>query len=228
MAVTKFGSIITDARGSIGGNTIKWSQYGHVIGVKGQSAKQQTPKQTVVRATFTLLSKWWWDQLDATQRTDWRALAAANPFPNRWGDTYPLTGQAFFIRVNQRLLQVGNTILQDAPADQTVTVLTSATLTVAAPSTASLAYAPTTVPTDHALVTRATRQLSPGRTNVDGSYLFLQAAGAGSTSPLNVGSSLGSLAGTFAAGRAAWLQAAFLKLTTGALSPWVTTQAIIT
>jgi hypothetical protein len=227
MALLKFGSIITDSRGSLGGTTIKWGPYGHTAGNKGQSAKKSTRKQSTIRATFALLSKRWWSTLDASQRDGWRALAAATPLPNRWGDTFPLTGLAFYLRVNQRLLQVGTGILDDAPANQTVTALTAATLSVTAPSTASLTFTPSPVPADHALVLRTTGLLSPGIVNPAGRYLYCSTYAASATSPQSVYSPLSLLTGTLHTGRQIFATAHLLSLDTGAESTPIAIATIV-
>lgn len=227
MALIKFGAIITDSRGSIGGHKFQWTRAGHTLGARAATAKRRTEKQTQVRATFALLTKRWWSTLDATQRGDWRDLAAANPLPNRWGDTYPLTGLAFYVRVNQRLIQATGTATDDAPEDQTVTALTSMTCTAAAPSTASLSFLPATVPSECALVVFASEQLSPGISTAQRRCQWLMAIPAGETSPQAIGSELTTLTGPLGSGRAVWLQGAFLNVTNGARSPLITTQAIV-
>jgi hypothetical protein len=227
MALAKFGSIITDSRGSIGGTTLKWSIAGNLLTRKATPPQRTTPLQSVTRANFEMLSRYWWDQLDATQRTDWRALAAANPLPNRWGDTFPLTGLAFFIRTNQRLLKAGEGMMTDAPADQTVTSLTAATLSITAPSTASLSFTPTPVPADHLLILRLTAQQSPGKTIPQRGYLYASAYATSSASPLNVYSALSLITGDLHTGRQVFGKASFLSKDTGAESSPIAFAAIV-
>lgn len=228
MALVKFGSIITDTRGTIGGHTIKGSAYGVVLQTKPQPPKLRTPKQSRARATFMTYSKKWWSELTPTQRDEWRALAAANPRPNVWGDEFPLTGLALFIGINMLLYNAGLSPTDTAPSDQTVTAPSSATLTISAPATASISFAPSTAPTDHIAYLRATRAQSPGVENPSGRYQFVTASGSGLTSPWNIASALQSLVGTFVAGRKYFISFHFLNTDNGALSAGVVSQAICT
>jgi hypothetical protein len=227
MALIKFGSIITDSRGSIGGSTLKWSTAGSLMTRKGSPRRDATPRQSLTRSRLEMLSRSWWDVLTVSQRDDWRALAAANPLPNRWGDLFPLTGLAFFIRTNQRLLAAQAGVMFDAPADQTVTNLLTASLSVTAPSTASLTFTPSPVPANHVLVLKATEQLSPGRTTAAGRYRYLSAYPTSSASPLDVSSELSSLTGTLHTGLQIFALASFLSVDTGAESTPIAVATIV-
>lgn len=227
MALIKFGSVITDSRGSIGGHTIQWSRAGHKLGARGMTRKSATGKQSVVRASFAGLTKRWWSVLDSTQRTDWRDLAAANPLPNRWGDEYPLTGLAFYVRVNQRLLQATGAATDDAPADQTVTNLTSLSMSCTAPDVATVSFAPGTVPANHCVVLFTTPQLSPGINAVVGKLNWLMMLPESTSSPQDISTELISQIGALESGRAVWLQGALLNTDNGARSPLLTSQTIV-
>lgn len=228
MAKVKFGSVITDSRGTIGGHTFQWTRYGNQIITKPQTAKLQTQRQTIVRNNFGFLTKHWWSALTPTQRTDWRALAAANPRPNTWGDDFPLTGLALFISLNRRLMQAGFATIDDAPADQTVTPPATATLTVTAPSTISLAFTTSPVATDHVAYLHMSGPLSPGIANFDRSTSFLLASGASQTSPWSVSSAFLSRHGDAIAGRQYAAELRFLNTVNGALSGQITTATIAT
>lgn len=228
MAKIKFGSVITDSRGTIGGHTFQWTRYGNQIITKPQTAKFQTQRQTTVRNNFGYLTKRWWSALTPTQRTDWRSLAAANPRPNTWGDDFPLTGLALFISLNRRLMQAGFTTIDDAPTDQTVTPPATATLTVTAPATISLTFSSSPVPTDHVAYLHVSGPLSPGIANYGRFTSFLSASGAGQTSPWNVSSAFSSRHGDAIAGRQYAAELRFLNTVNAALSGQLTTATIAT
>lgn len=227
MALIKFGSVITDTRGTLGGHTFKWSAAGSLVVDKPHPPHRRSHTQSVIRARFTSLSKAWWLTLTSSQRDDWRALAAANPLPNRWGDDFPLTGLAFFIRVNQRLLASNIGAIFDAPSDQTVSAVTDATFTATAPSTASLAFTPGTVPANHVLIFRATPEQSPGRSTPQGGLLRIATAAASTTSPLDVSTDLLAALGSINPGRQIFTSTSFLNVDTGAESPPIASAAIV-
>lgn len=228
MAKIKYGSIITDTRGTIGGHTLTWTRYGPQIITKPQTAKLKTQKQSQVRENFLGLSKRWWAVLSPSQRDDWRALAAANPRPNTWGDLFPLTGLALYIAINQLLHQAGEPTTDDAPTDQAVTPVATATITATAPNTFSLAFTPSPVPADHVLYVATTGPISPGITNTSKAKKFLAVSAFAATTPLDLSSELLSLFGDVITGRQYAVAAKFLNTTNGALSAGLETSAIAT
>lgn len=227
MARIKFGSIITDSRGSIGGHTIKWTRAGLVIQQKATPSRRLTARASTVRNHFANFTRRWWNELDVSQRTDWRALAAANPRPDTWGTEFPLTGLALYVGVNQLLTQAGQSSTDTAPSDQVVTSPLTATPTLTAPNTASLAFTATPVPADHVAVLFATRPLSPGIENPVGNFAFLTASGSGQTSPWAIGSTYVARFGTLPAGRQVFFSLHFLNTDNGAQSPGVISSALI-
>lgn len=227
MARLKFGSIITDTRGSIGGQTIKWTRAGMVIQQKATPTRRLTARASVVRNSFANYTRRWWNELDSTQRDDWRALAAANPRPDIWGEEFPLTGLALYVGVNQLLKQAGLSPTDTAPSDQTVTAPLTSSATVTAPSSASLTFTATPVPTDHRAILYATPPLSPGVENPAGKFQFIAASGAGQTSPWDIGSVLLARLGSFPTDRKVFFSLHFLNSDNGALSSGVSSAAII-
>jgi hypothetical protein len=228
MAIAKFGAIITDSRGSVGGTTVKWSRYGHVLLAKPIPTFHRSETQAVQRSLFTNFSKQWWSVLTSSQRDDWRALAAANPRPNRWGTDFPLTGLALFIAINSALVKAGNSSTLDAPADQTVTTLSTLSFSLSSPSTASVSFTPSPAPTDHQLVIEASTKTSPGLENYSKTFRFIFATAAAATSPVNVATPLLALLHSISTDRQYAVQAHFLNNSNGALSPPLVATAIAT
>jgi hypothetical protein len=160
-----------------------------------------TERNSAQRNSLAGLGQAWFNTLDQTQRDAWTALAVANPLPNQWGDEFPISGVAFFIRTNLTLLAIGVAQIDDAPADQAVTALASLTLSVTAPATASITFTPTPTTAGHRLLLAATSEASPGQTATALHYWFLQHGGAAEASPLNVATPYLARVGAFAAGK---------------------------
>ncbi len=100
----KFGPIITDARGSIAGNTISRNHYGPYMRARTTPINPQTARQTLIRNTVALLSAAWADTLTLAQRTAWSLYGSNVAMTDKLGATMFLTGYNHFIRSN--LLQV--------------------------------------------------------------------------------------------------------------------------
>lgn len=228
MALIKFGAVITDSRGSIGGHTFKGTGYGPIWTLRALPAKGTNRKQSAIRANFSALTKRWWGILDSTQRDAWRALGAANPTTNRWGDEYALTGLAYFVKLNQRLFTAGLTQIDDAPSDQTVASLLTATLAVTAPSSATLTFTTSPVVADHVLYLFGTREQSPGAENFDGKFFFLLTSATSATSPLSLSSAWLSNIGRLTSGRQYAVRAHLLNTENAALSPFIESTIIAT
>lgn len=228
MAKIKFGSVITDSRGTVGGNTFSWSRYGNQLTRKPQTAKLRTERQTAVRANFQLLTKSWWQLLTSTQRDEWRALAAANPRPNTWGDDFPLTGLALFISINRRLNQAALGSTNDAPADQFVTPPSSVAITIAAPATFSVDFTPATLPSLHIAYLKITGPISPGIANFQSKLVFLAASSTMQSSPWDISSEFASRFGDAITDRRYGASLAFLNTDNAALSTTLTTSEIAT
>lgn len=216
MALVKFGAIIVDSRGSVGGMTIKGTRAGPVMQRKATPTRTLSQMTSINRSRLAELSKDWFNNLDVGQRDDWRALAAANPIPNTWGDEFPLSGIAMFIRVNLTLYSVGEIKIFDAPANQAVTALASVNLSVTAPNTAAIAFTAKPTPANHLLLVNATLKLSAGINNFTGRFFFLDHGAAAEPSPFNIAAAWAEHVGDFVAGAEYAVQATLINITNGA------------
>jgi hypothetical protein len=228
MAKIKFGAVITDSRGHIGGITYAWTRFGNVARRLVTPTRRQTPASQESRSRFMTLSKRWWSTLSPTERDDWRALAAANPRPNLWGDEYPLTGHQLFIGINSLLDQAGYPIVDTAPADQVVTGLSSLTITAAAPDELELTFTPSPLPADHLLYIFGRANYSPGIGFVPSSLKFVEATAEEEVSPLEIGTEFSDELGPIVTGRQQMILGQLLNVTNGAVSVAIPAAAIAT
>ena len=106
MAKVKFGSLATDARGSMGGMTFTKNRYGAVARTKVSPVQPRTALQTQRRNLFTVLSKAW-RALSPIQRAAWNTWAASNPISDVFGDSKILSGNAAFQRVANVMILCG-------------------------------------------------------------------------------------------------------------------------
>ncbi len=226
MAKIKFGSVITDSRGHIAGTTFKWTRNGNVSQRLVRPTLHLSPAAQRTKASFESYTRRWWSTLTPTQRTDWRALAAANPRPNTWGDEFPLTGHALFIAVNTVLVKANFAGIDDAPADQTVTAMTTATITATAPDELILTWTPSPLPANHGLYIFGRANFSPGILNSSRRSAFLLATDDSETSTLDVGPQFAAAFGPIITTRQQLLEVALLNSTNGALSTPITALAI--
>lgn len=228
MAKIRWGAIITDSRGRVGGTTLKLGPYGSVMQSATHPPRKLTPHATTAKAIFATYSKRWWSELTSTQRDDWRTLAAANPITNPWGDEFPLTGHAYYVKLNSRLTAAGLATTDDAPADQSVLSLSTVSMTATAPDSLEITFTPTPIPTAYLGYLFATPPRSPGATNFSGRLVFLGTIPASTASPVEVGALYTARLGQIYTGRNYAVSLALLNQANAALSPPILASATAT
>lgn len=111
----KFGSIVTDGSGKLGGHIYSKNRGGNYIRTNQIPSNPRTPHQMLNRAYLTFLSQQW-SSLTANQIAAWNEATHEFPRTNRFGDKKFLSGKNLFTSLNKNLLGVGLNILQYPPA----------------------------------------------------------------------------------------------------------------
>lgn len=124
MARIKFGMMMTDARGKLGGHVFTKARSGATVRTKVSPTNPQSVAQGVVRSRFASLSQSW-SSLDEAQRLSWNALALATGKTNIFGDKYFPSGKNLFVAVNSNVLLAGGTIIVNAPSNITMPAITA-------------------------------------------------------------------------------------------------------
>lgn len=118
MVLFRPGIAVSEARGSIGGQTFSRNRGGMYIRARATPTNTVTPARTVVRAQFANVSSGWRNVLNDVQRAAWDAWAELSPDAttlNSLGETIRIGGKAAYQRLNLRLLQAGMTPVTDPP-----------------------------------------------------------------------------------------------------------------
>lgn len=221
MAKVKFGAVLSDTRGSVGGLTFSNSRAGAFIRSRVVPHPKQTPFTTALRSNLANLARRWFGQLDQTQRDAWIALAAVNPVTDVFGNSHVLTGQQFYIRVNQLRNQAGLGFVDDAPADQAVTGILTVTLSATAPGTLSVAFTDTPLDGTHRLYIYASPSLSPGRVASKPDMKFIGVSGLAEASPYDLAAQYTARFGNLIGTKQVSVLVAAFNDDTGALSPYL-------
>lgn len=125
----KFGAIITDGCGTIGGHFISRNAYGRFQGTKVTPTNPQTSFQQLMRGYFGNASQAW-RTLSNEQRASWADYGLSQLRGNCVGDEYDLTGFNAFMYINQNAQIVGQAIQLDVPASVPLDALPPFTVTV--------------------------------------------------------------------------------------------------
>ena len=118
MAVAKYGAIITDLKGKIGGTIFQGGRSGGTVKNLPRARKiarfkagQDHSTQNTVFGTVTKT----WSQLTQVQRDTWSALVGVWTFVNKFGVNYDATPYQIFTACNINRLNIGLAQLTDAP-----------------------------------------------------------------------------------------------------------------
>jgi len=103
MAKIKFGMMMTDARGKLGGQVFSKNRSGSYVRTKVTPINPQKPAQTAVRATFGAIAQAW-SGLDQAQRDAWDGAVSNWQKTDIFGDVVNPTGKSLYQRLNTQLV----------------------------------------------------------------------------------------------------------------------------
>jgi hypothetical protein len=221
MAKVKYGAVISDSRGSVEGITFSRNRFGGFVRKRQVPRLQQTRYTQPVRSAIATLARRWFGVLTQLQRNGWIALAAANPVTDVFGNLHTLTGEQFYIRVNQIRRQAGLGFVDSAPADQVVTGLDTLSVSATAPATLSISFTSSPLAAGHRLYLFATPSLSPGKVASKQDAKLIGVSGTAIASPFAAGGLYTARHGSLIAGRLVTVFVATLRDDRGALSPFL-------
>lgn len=115
MARIKFGMMMTDARGKLGGHVFTKAKSGATIRTKVTPLNPKTSAQSEARSALGANSQLW-RMLTETQRLAWNSAAQEVSKSNAFGDTYFPSGKNYFTAVNNNIRNVGGVVILDPPA----------------------------------------------------------------------------------------------------------------
>lgn len=161
----KFGAIVVDGRGKIGGHVASKNRAGAYIRTKVTPVNPQSESQLTVRNRFTDLSQAW-RGLTEDQRAAWNAAVADYAKTNVFGDIKNPTGAQLYQRLNNNLVNVGSAAIDVPPIPSAVFAFSSFSFAVSTGGgTMLLTFAPVIPATDKILVF-GTPAVSPGKSYV--------------------------------------------------------------
>lgn len=125
----KFGAIVTDGRGKIGGHVASKNRSGAYLRTKVTPSNPNTVAQAQARSILSSLSQGW-SQLTDGQRQGWNDAVKEWGTTDIFGDIKNPSGINLFVKLNANLMSVGYPSLSDVPAKMEVpqTVIVDGTL----------------------------------------------------------------------------------------------------
>jgi hypothetical protein len=114
MAKIKFGMMMTDARGKLGGQVFSKNRGGAYIRTKVTPSNPRTTDQQANRTLLGSLSQGW-SALTSEQRLSWNNAVSAWAKTNIFGDIHNPSGKNLYVQLNKNIVAIGGAIIETAP-----------------------------------------------------------------------------------------------------------------
>jgi hypothetical protein len=215
----KFGSIVVDGRGKLGGHVYSKNRGGAYVRTKVTPVNPQSTAQLAVRAFFTSLSQGW-RSLTSAQREAWNGAVENFQRTDIFGDIKKPSGINLYMRLNQNILNAGGTAIDTPPAPGlTPEIVTFSSAPDSTPQTFSLVFAPSPIPADAAYVVECTPSLSPGKSFIKNQYRVVIVLPAADVTPTDILAAYQAKFGELTGGQIVGIRVKSVDLLTGVSGP---------
>jgi len=118
VAIVKFGPMFVGARGTLGGIIFSANQAGPFVRSWSKGSNPRTALQSAQRGILTDFASNW-RNLTQAEKDDWDDYAddAAQELTNSLGETYFVSGFAWYVRINTHLTLAAEADRDDAPTN---------------------------------------------------------------------------------------------------------------
>lgn len=224
---TKFGALMIDGRGKIGGHVASKNRAGNYLRTKVTPVNPQSTYQSAVRNRLTSLSQGW-RGLTQAQRSAWNAAVSDYAKTDIFGDLRNPSGFNLYQRLNNNLLNVGAAQIATPPIPSSVDAFTSFTLAAAAgANTITATFAPA-IAADMAVKCFATAPQSAGKSFVKSEYRQIGVLDNGDVSPFALTALYNAKFGSVgAAGQKIYVKLVQVNNTTGQEGTPIVASAIV-
>jgi hypothetical protein len=215
----KWGAIVVEGRGKLGGHVASNNSAGPYFRTKVTPINPRTTSQEVVRARFAQLSQAW-RNLSVLERSSWNSAVGDFAKTDVFGDLRTPSGFNLFQRLNNNLLNVGQSTIDSPPLSSVVVSTDIVTLFFDqgdnSEGTLTMSAA---VPATSALEVWLTRGLSPGRSFAKSDFRLIQVAPPLAIAQVDFLNNYRARLGNPAFGSRVFAQAKFIDIATGIASP---------
>jgi len=181
----KFGAIVTDGRGKIGGHVASKNRSGAYLRTKVTPVNGQTSAQTQIRNRFTVLAQGW-RGLTEEQRAAWNTAVSDFMRTNIFGDSVKPTGSTLYQRLNNNLVNVGVSPILVPPLPAAVGEVTAVSIAIAAGAGTMSLIMSGAVPADTKVKVWACGPVSAGKSFVKSEYRLISILEPLAATPVNM------------------------------------------
>lgn len=223
----KFGAIVVDGRGKVGGHVFAKNRGGAYMRTKVTPSNPQTSYQSSVRQSLATFAQGF-RSLTASQIAAWNAAVGDFKKTDIFGDIKNPSGINLYVKLNANLAEVAIAALTNPPLPSAVVGPETITATAAAGIPAlSLAWTGGAVPANTSWIVSASAQVSPGVSAGKGKMRQLQVLPAADTTPTALLAAYNARFGTLVAGRKIFIEVIAVNELTGQKSPALTTSLVV-
>lgn len=228
MSKIKWGAIVVDGRGKLGGHVFTKTRSGATMRTKVTPVNPQTTAQAAARSRLGSQSQAW-RGISEENRRGWNSLADEVIKTNIFGDNYSPSGKNLFTGLNSNLILVGSAALESPPTLVEIPVVTDLEISAdSSPASLSLTVASVGDLDNTVLVVEASQMFSVGRFNFDGSYRQLYMMNVYDGSPINLLSTYTARFGALAPNTKIGFRCYFVNSKTGQASPRFAKSVVVT
>jgi hypothetical protein len=199
MAKIKFGMVVTDMRGKLGGHVFTKNRAGASTRTKVTPANPRTASQQANRALLGLFSVAWSALTDA-QRASWNGAVDAWSKTNIFGDNVKPSGKNLFTALNKNLASVGLDTINVAPEKVELPLLALDNVDIAV-GDGEITVATGAIGAEFQVIVSATPPLSAGTSFTKGKYRRIYYGTGGAVSPTDLFDAYESKFGAIAVGQ---------------------------
>lgn len=227
MAKIKFGMMMTDARGKLGGHVFSKNRAGAYTRTKVTPVNPQSSYQVTVRNRFTTYAQNF-RALTAAQILSWNNAVSNFIGTDIFGDSKTPSGINLYGKLNMNLENAGQTAITSPPLPQGADPVVISGVTADVSSTLfTIASAAAAVPAGHTLIIEATPLVSPGKNFVKSEFRVIGTAAAAATFPITAYSLWNAKFGTLVAGQKVFCRVKTVNNTTGEASGYSQVSTIV-
>lgn len=223
----KFGAIVVDGRGKVGGHVMSKNRAGAYMRTKVTPVNPKTSYQVLARSRLSTLSIGWSGIGDAA-RLAWNNACDLWKRTDIFGDLKNPSGFNLYQRLNNNLAQVGVAAQTTPPLPAAIGAWTTFSFVPDNTGTMVLTFAPTPVPAGFAVLIDGTAPCSPGIKNANARFRRVTSLAAAKATGEDIQAAYVLKFGTIAPiGNRVFLRAKYINIATGQVGLPVEATAVI-
>lgn len=223
----KFGALVVDGRGKIGGHVASKNRSGAYLRTKVTPVNRNSSAQIAIRGRLGSIAKAW-RGLAAAVIVAWNSAVSDYSKTDIFGDSRNPTGFTLYQKLNNNSLRNGGTAIATPPLPVAVPYLTAFTPSAVHNGAVSIIYALSPVPAGLAYEYRATKAISAGVNFVKSEFRIIGRQDAADVTPYVATADYNAVFGTVgAAGSKIFFQVKVINLATGQAGSPIQSSCII-